>query len=251
MIGCALQRWSFRLIKRHATLVEVLDSPSCQDTRESLKKMGFPPRQILPLENGVDYEWINQLEPQAPQYSVVMVGIRSNKGLADIAPFWKRMRRQNPRASLLLVGAVTRQDRRLLEAGLESAGISDSVHYLGLSSPKECIRAIKSARVFVSLTHNEGWGLGICESMAAGVAVVAYDLPVYRLLHGRSLLYAPCFDPEGAADCASQLLTDERCRRKLSERAKQSIRKRDWHSVANEEWYRLCCALQPEKGRAK
>ena len=47
-------------------------------------------------------------------------------------------------------------------------------------SGKDALSVVKSVLVFVFPSHEEGWGIAICEAMACGLAVVAYDLPAYE-----------------------------------------------------------------------
>lgn len=39
---------------------------------------------------------------------------------------------------------------------------------------------LKSSKVFVFPSHEEGWGIAVCEAMAAGLPIVAYDLAPFR-----------------------------------------------------------------------
>lgn len=58
-------------------------------------------------------------------------------------------------------------------------------------------------------SHEEGWGMAVCEAMAAGLPVVAYDLPVYRRIYGNAFRQIPSFDFDSFAESIVELLDDK------------------------------------------
>lgn len=50
--------------------------------------------------------------------------------------------------------------------------------------------------------------MAVCEAMAAGLPVVAYDLPVYRRIYGTAFAAVPCFDTRAFAAALAQVLDD-------------------------------------------
>ncbi|MCU1430790.1 MAG: glycosyl transferase group 1 [Actinomycetia bacterium] len=58
----------------------------------------------------------------------------------------------------------------------------------------------------------EGFGLPVLEAAAAGAAVVASDLPVFRELAGSIALYAPVGDEQAWADALERIVADDELR---------------------------------------
>src|SRR5262249_28765419 len=68
-------------------------------------------------------------------------------------------------------------------------------------------RLLKSSRVFVMPSHYESWGIVVGEAVAAGTAVVAYELQCYPSVFGKFVRYVKCFD----RDAFKQAVEDEVC----------------------------------------
>jgi glycosyltransferase involved in cell wall biosynthesis len=66
------------------------------------------------------------------------------------------------------------------------------------------------------------------EYLAAGLPVVAYDLPETRVTAGAAAVYARCGDQAGFARAVAGLAADPDRRRELAERALQRARQLVW-----------------------
>lgn len=98
--------------------------------------------------------------------------------------------------------------RAELEALAASAGLADRLHLLGRRD--DVPRLLKTADVFVFPSRTEGLPNAILEAMAAGVPVVATDVPGCRdlVIHERSGLLVPVDDAAALADEVDRLLTN-------------------------------------------
>ena len=102
------------------------------------------------------------------------------------------------RAHLLLVGDGPL--RLPLEQLAHSLGVKDRVSFLGIR--KDVAEILKASDIYVHSTHSDGFGIAACEAMAAGLPVVASDVPgLAQVVGGAGILF-----PEGDAEALARSL---------------------------------------------
>jgi phosphatidylinositol alpha-mannosyltransferase len=140
--------------------------------------------------------------------------------------------------------AVDRPDLRLLIAGPGDAGeqrhklpapLRERAVFLDEVSEEDKVRVLHSVDVFCSPnTGGESFGIVTAEAMAAGVAIVASDIPAFRqvLRDGRAGELFAVGDPADLARAAARLLDDPGRRAQLSAAALDAVADYDWGVVA-------------------
>jgi glycosyltransferase-like protein len=116
------------------------------------------------------------------------------------------------RVVLAIMGGQSFQDyadyRERALASLPSLGLAldEDVRLLGTVPDEEVPHWYAAADALAFPSLKEGWGLAVLEGLAAGLPVVATNLPVFReyLTSGQSALLVP---PENAAALARAMLT--------------------------------------------
>jgi glycosyltransferase involved in cell wall biosynthesis len=84
-----------------------------------------------------------------------------------------RALRATPKAHLFLVGDGPRRPR--MEQLARALGIANRVSFLGWR--QDVAAVLKASHIYVHSTHYDGFGIAACEAMAAGLPVVASDVP--------------------------------------------------------------------------
>lgn len=97
--------------------------------------------------------------------------------------------RLHPDAQLHLAG--TGPDEALLRQRAKTLGLAARVHFVGTLTGPDLARFYASLDLLLHCSAYEGFGLVLVEAMAAGVPVVAGDLPVNREIGGPAALYLP------------------------------------------------------------
>ena len=92
----------------------------------------------------------------------------------------------------------------------------------------------RAADIFVLPSLIETLGIVILEAMAAGLAVVATDVPGCRdvVRDGRNGLLVPPRDSKALAGAVKKLVDDSALRKKLTTSAAESSCERSWGKVA-------------------
>ena len=237
-----MQRWSFRKIAHRADEAWVCGTEAGDAIRARLVALGMDGGRIRFFRNGVDTSAIGGSEkPKGKRYDAVMIGVRPNKGMADIVPIWRRVIAMRPGATLLLMGGMSGIEPLVKEIGQN--GLDGAISFLktpgGLLPRDEYYAHVKSANILMAPSHEEGWGIVLCEAMAAELPVVAYDLPAYRRIYGGDFLSVPRFDTAKFAEEIVRILGDGELADSYRRRGLERARSYDWDAIAEEDWRRL------------
>ena len=221
------ERVGLALLRRFSSVVFVSNRP----TAAALAERGFAPAHTAV---GIDVGSFHPAAPAAlPPKAAFIARMVHTKGVMDAIEAWAQVRDRVPAATLRMVGAGPERERAAALA--EELGISESVEWCGFI-PEEAKREILSgSRVLLAPSHEEGWGISVCEAMASAVPVVAYRLPVLDELFGSAYLGAPRGDVAGLADLAVQVLTDDSMAAAASRRGRDTAERYDVSRVADEE----------------
>ena len=129
---------------------------------------------------------------------------------------------QIPGAYLVLVGDGELRDT--LEHQVQSMGLADRVCFLGEITPENVRAVMNACDLFMFPSVFEALGLALIEAMAAGMAIVASDIPACReVLQNTGILVSPT--PQELSRAANRILADtcyaKEMGRKAAERAKE------------------------------
>jgi glycosyltransferase-like protein len=126
------------------------------------------------------------------RYVLAVGGIEPRKGSLDLLEAFAGVRGDVPEARLVFAGGETLFDYRDYRDEFERRAAELGIPYtmLGVVPDEQMpsLIAASSSLAFVSL--KEGFGLAAMEALAAGVPVVARDLPVLHEVLGGAALYA-------------------------------------------------------------
>jgi phosphatidylinositol alpha-mannosyltransferase len=156
------------------------------------------------------------------------------KGLPVLLEALPTIRQQVPEARLLVVGAMPAEDLARLEQVLRERGLRD-VHLIGRVSDEDLPRYYRTASLFAAPSlGGESFGIILLEAMAAGLPVVASDIPGYRSVvrEGETGLFVPPGDAGVLARAVSALLLDPERRLALGRQGQAVAKGYDWKVVA-------------------
>ncbi|WP_119696592.1 MSMEG_0565 family glycosyltransferase [Microbacterium halotolerans] len=129
---------------------------------------------------------------QLGDYVLALGGIEPRKGSIDLLEAFALARESNPDLRLVFVGGETLFDyrpyREEFERRATELGLQPTV--LGVLPDDEVPAVVAAARALGFVSTKEGFGLAAMEALAAGVPVVARDLPVLREVFGDAVSYA-------------------------------------------------------------
>jgi len=169
-------------------------------------------------------------------------GIEPRKGSETLVRAIAAMRQSGRRPVLAVVGGHSFQDyrdyRERVLASLPELGLrlDDDVVLLGTVADAELPAWYAAADVLAFPSTKEGWGLAVLEAMAAGLPVVASDIPVFReyLRPGRDALLVPVDNAPALAMALATLLDDQRLAAELRHSGREACQRFSWSRSAAE-----------------
>src|SRR6266702_3597703 len=138
------------------------------------------------------------------------------------------VRKRHPRVQLVIPGPSTSHTASL-QALVSELGLEDAVRFLGAISEEELQSLYEGAAVYVYPAPEEDFGMGVIESMAKGVPVVAWNQagPTVTVAPGTGHRAEPLEVADYAAGI-SALLDDPKANQATGVRAFEWARRFDW-----------------------
>jgi phosphatidyl-myo-inositol alpha-mannosyltransferase len=231
-----------RVARRLAGRIAV--SPAAQEFAAQM--LGMPRGAFRVIPNGVDEDAFatakpidDLVDPDRPL--LLFVGrLEPRKGLDVLIRAYLRLRAELPRVRLCVVGEGPERERC---QRMVPPSIRPDVLFVGAVSRDDLPRYHVSADLFVSpATGGESFGIVLLEAMAAGLPVVASDIPGYRTVmrDGRQGRLVPPGDAFALAEAIGTLLGNERLCRAMAAEGRGTAAEYAWPIIGRriEEVYR-------------
>jgi glycosyltransferase-like protein len=135
------------------------------------------------------------------RYLLAVGGIEPRKGSLDLLTAYDHARAAEPGLALVIAGGETLFDYRPYRASFEekAAELGIVPRVLGPVAEADLPALVAAADVFAFPSIQEGFGLAAMEALAAGVPVVARDLPVLREVFAGAVTFADAGEEFGQA----------------------------------------------------
>jgi len=223
------QRISRIILKRYADLVFALNSLDARYLVED----GFPPDMVKVVSGGVDSKLISSVQKTNVRYAACFVGrLHQEKGIEDLIEIWDLVCKQKGGANMAIIGWGSNLATQRLQHEIAKRSLSQNIHFCGFLDGVKKIEILKSSQVFVFPSHRESWSVAVCEAMASGLPVIAYDLPVYKEIYNGGMVRVAVGDRQAAANAILELLSDSRLYLNLKMQALATALRYDWDNTA-------------------
>lgn len=230
IIAYLAQRLSLSLIKRYSDHIIV----SNKLMKEELKEIGFDPKSIDVSSCGVDVKKLKKIEKvKAKETDGIYLGrLHPSKGIFDLLSIWKEVKRMKPLARLQIIGDGTNEIKSSIRKKISELDLEKNIDLLGYVEDSKAFSLMKNSKIFVFPSHEEGFGIVICEAMTCGLPVIAYDLPAYHGIFSKGLTKVRENDISQFASEVIKLLDDDTLRNKQSLESSEESESFDWGLIA-------------------
>lgn len=232
IVAFLMQRFSLLYLKK-ADLI-VVDNPVI---KKKLIKMRFLPEKIAIAGGGIDFNYIKKYQSRFQEkFDAVFLGrLIQSKGALDIAPLWQKVIKQIPGAQLAIIGEGEKGIKDQMRKQIERFNLEKNITFFGFLPQKpekdkpSVFDVLKSSQVFLFLDHEAGWGLAVAEAMACSLPVVGYNLDIFKTVFHQGFITVPVGNIQKASQTVSDLLKDDKKRKKLSQKAFEQAEALDWN----------------------
>jgi len=228
-----LQRFSFSLIKREADVIFL----SNQKVKGGLVKLGFNPQKFFVTGwGGIDLRKSKEQRVKSKIYEGVFLGrLNPTKGIFDLPKIWQKVVEKIPSARLVLIGGGEKWLGEL-QKQINTAGLKENITIAGFVDEEDKYKLLSQSKIFVFPSYEEGWGMAVAEALAAGLPVVAYDLPSYREVFPNAFPTVKIGDTAAMAQMILNLLQNESDHRSWREKGYNVVQRYDLDQIAKEQW---------------
>lgn len=228
------ERYTTRCLNRRADRIICGTQLVADDFNALERSLGLRPSRTMQIGYGIDLDAM-PFDPKEPKrYDAVLLGrLHEHKGIFDLPEIWRRVNARRPGARLLVIGEGPHRER--MRSMFQTEGLAGQVEFTGGVSETRKNELVRQARVGLSLSFEEGWGLSINEFLAAGLPVVAYDLPIFAHVFPGQLDLVRPGDRAGFADKLLVWLADESARWERGRAGREFVKRYDYREVAGQE----------------
>jgi glycosyltransferase involved in cell wall biosynthesis len=198
--------------------------------KENLISKGFQAEKIFVTGNGLEQETIDSVKVNTKEFDGCYCGrLTAIKGVYDLVCIWERIVKLFPQSKLVIIGHGPEYCELLRR--VKTKGLDKNIVLTGFIPEENKFSLIKSSRIFISASYEEGWGIAVSEAMACGLAVVCYNLSAYDIF-GNSISKVNVGNKEEMIQTVISLLTDENNRISLANKAKEVSRLLNWDNIS-------------------
>ena len=224
-------RWPMILDNLTARLADHTICVSQGVARWTHERAHWPRSRLSVIPNGVDVSAFESALPAdrnalgVPDDALVVLFVGRldpQKGLHDLLEAFAGLRKEIPRAHLLMVGQGPLQG--VLQSQSANLQLQDCIHFTDWRA--DVANLMKAADIFALPSHWEGMPNVLLEAMAAGLPVVATRVEGSEeaVIHGETGLLVSPGDPTMLKSALIELAKADQLRVKLSETARKRVR---------------------------
>ncbi len=117
---------------------------------------------------------------------------------------------------------------------VKEKGLEHRVQFLGYVSDQDVSELYATSTALVQPSLSEGFGLTGVEAMAAGIPVLASDIPIFREVYGKAAVF---FDPHSSESFAEKLRgLEKQDRNKIIQSGKEWAKQYQWSKMIEQTW---------------
>lgn len=228
-----IQRFSLLFIRYFADQVFLLNT----EVKDALLKRKFKKEKLFTVGAGLDLKTIKKTprDPNLDFDGCFLGRLNYTKGAFELPEIWAKVVKRKPDAKLAIIGQGAEDDLKKMILEIGKYELRNQVQLFGFLETKSMYQILKASKVFILPSHEEGWGISLCEAIACGAAPVTYDLPVFAEVFPGGLTKVPVGQKQAMALKIVELLNNPEKRKRLVVEGQKVVEKYDWDELAERE----------------
>lgn len=229
------QRVSLMLISRYADIVNTEVTYVKERLSQEFK---ISPERIVVASGGINSACIDEVKFRGrKKYDACFLSrLHPSKGVVDLVEAWKIVCNYKKDAKLAITGNVllTGAEKYVkeLENGIIEAGLKNNIDMLGFLSEEEKYRTLKTSKMLLHPSYEEGIPIVFYEAMYCGLPVITYYLPPYADIKDY-IVKVPLGNIKALAGEIIRILENDNLLCNLSNRGKKLAEEHTWDKVAD------------------
>jgi glycosyltransferase involved in cell wall biosynthesis len=217
------------LLCRNADLIFVMN----YDTKDALVHKGFDANKIFVTANAVEHRLIDSVKEEVKTFDGCFCGsLIKRKGIYDLLEIWQKVLQYFPQSKLIVIGHGPEYSN--LSEIVKKKGLNQTILLAGHLSERQKISVMKSSRIFVFPSYEEGWGIAISEAMACGLPIVCYELLSYKVF-GDLIIKVEIGNRQAMARVIIDLLSKHCQKTTITTNTIGNIKLLTWENIATKE----------------
>ena len=227
-----LEKVSFYVIKKKDSIVF---TDSDRNKTSLIDKYGFHKEDVYVIRNGIDLNFISNVKGMEKSiYDICFCGrLNKTKGVFDLIKIVKKIKEYYPNILCVIIGEGREKDN--LKKAIKNSNLENNIKLMGFLEEREKIKTIKSSKLFVLPSHEEGWGIVIGEAMACGLPVIIYKLKDIVNIWKDNVIWIKCFDLNEFSNKVIELLKNNKERKLFIQKGLKFANTLDWKDILSKE----------------
>jgi glycosyltransferase involved in cell wall biosynthesis len=221
---------SLLMIRRQADLIQT-------ETRflksKLVKKYKMSSERIIVIPSGIDTKVIEASSSKEKIYDACFLArLHPSKGIFDLIKAWEYVCERKKDVKLAIAGGGPIKILGKLKSMVKSLGLERNVAILGFLSEEEKYKLLRSSKLYLLPSYEEGIPITFYEAMYCGLPVVTYYLPTYEEIKDY-IVSVPLGDVKKLAEEIIRLLEDEDLALRLGDKGRKLAKEHTWDKVAD------------------
>ena len=221
---------SLLMIRRQADLIQT-------ETRflksKLVKKYKMSSERIIVIPSGIDTKVIEASSSKEKIYDACFLArLHPSKGIFDLIKAWEYVCERKKDVKLAIAGGGPIKILGKLKSMVKSLGLERNVAILGFLSEEEKYKLLRSSKLYLLPSYEEGIPITFHEAMYCGLPVVTYYLPTYEEIKDY-IVSVPLGDVKKLAEEIIRLLEDEDLALRLGDKGRKLAKEHTWDKVAD------------------
>lgn len=188
LISQYLQKISFILIKKSDKIININSQ-----VKDCLANQHLYKDKIQINGLGIDVNFISKINSKKEFKSdAIFLGrLVYSKGIFDLIKILKKITNKYPNFKLNIIGEGKINVKKNFLSKIKKSNLEKNINLLGYLDDKNKYEFMKSSKIFIFPSYEEGFSISILEALACGLSVIAWKLPVYKTIYKDNINQIP------------------------------------------------------------